>query len=80
MKAHPTDISADLVESALAAIDPCSLPAVPEATRRGVPLAWISRRLGGMQIDYADEAPEVRRMFADALARHGLKPKLDIML
>jgi oxalate decarboxylase/phosphoglucose isomerase-like protein (cupin superfamily) len=44
---------------------------------QGVPLAWISRRLGGMQIDYADEAPQVRRMFADALAKHGLKPKME---
>ena len=44
---------------------------------QGVPLSWISRRLGGNQIDYADETPEVRRMFADALARHGLKPNMD---
>ena len=44
---------------------------------QGVPLSWISRRLGGMQIDYADEDPEVRRMFAEALARHGLTPLMD---
>jgi oxalate decarboxylase/phosphoglucose isomerase-like protein (cupin superfamily) len=44
---------------------------------QGVPLSWISRRLGGNQIDYADEAPNVRRMYAEALARHGLKPRMD---
>ena len=44
---------------------------------QGVPMSWISRRLGGMQIDYADETPEVRQMFSDALARHGLQPQMD---
>ena len=44
---------------------------------QGVPLSWISRRLGGNQVDYADEAQTVRRMYADALARHGLKPRMD---
>jgi oxalate decarboxylase/phosphoglucose isomerase-like protein (cupin superfamily) len=44
---------------------------------QGVPLSWISRRLGGMQIDYADEDPQVRRTFAEALARHALKPRMD---
>jgi hypothetical protein len=39
---------------------------------QGVPLSWISRRLGGNQIDYADEDPKVRAMFAEALAKHGL--------
>ena len=38
---------------------------------------WISRRLGGMQIDYADEDPEIRRMFAEAVSKHGLKPRMD---
>ena len=33
------------------------------------------RRLGGTQIDYADEHPLVRRMFAEALARHGTAPR-----
>jgi hypothetical protein len=42
-----------------------------------VPLSWISRRLGGNQIDYADETQTVRRMYAEALARHGLKPRMD---
>jgi hypothetical protein len=44
---------------------------------QGVPLSWISRRLGGNQIDYADETPEVRAMFAEALAKHGLTPRMD---
>lgn len=44
---------------------------------QGVPKAWISRRIGGHQIDYADEADIVRTMFADALAEHGLTPKMD---
>jgi hypothetical protein len=44
---------------------------------QGVPKAWISRRIGGDQIDYADEAPEIRRTFAEALAKHGLAPRMD---
>jgi oxalate decarboxylase/phosphoglucose isomerase-like protein (cupin superfamily) len=44
---------------------------------QGVPKAWISRRIGGDQIDYADEAPFVRKMFADEMAKHGLQPKMD---
>jgi oxalate decarboxylase/phosphoglucose isomerase-like protein (cupin superfamily) len=44
---------------------------------QGVPKAWISRRLGGDQIDYADESPKIRTMFAEALAKHGLKPRMD---
>jgi hypothetical protein len=40
-------------------------------------MSWISKRLGGNQIDYADETPAVRQMFADALARHGLTPRMD---
>src|SRR5262245_42260651 len=44
---------------------------------QGVPKAWISRRLGGDQIDYADEMPMVRKMFADELAKHGLTPRMD---
>jgi hypothetical protein len=42
-----------------------------------VPISWISRRLGGTQIDYADEHPLVRRLFAEALARHGVAPRMD---
>ena len=41
---------------------------------QGVPKAWISRRIGGDQIDYADEQPVVRKTFADELAKHGLAP------
>jgi len=44
---------------------------------QGVPVSWISKRLGGTQIDYADEKPLVRQMFADALAKHGIAPKMD---
>ncbi|MBO0823852.1 MAG: cupin domain-containing protein [Actinobacteria bacterium] len=40
---------------------------------QGVPKAWISRRLGGDQIDYADEEPDIREGFAEALARKGLR-------
>lgn len=44
---------------------------------QGVPKAWISRRAGGDQIDYADESPQVRTMFRKALAEHGLEPAMD---
>src|SRR5712671_2681601 len=44
---------------------------------QGVPKAWISRRIGGDQIDYADEKPEIRTVFAQELAKHGLTPKMD---
>jgi hypothetical protein len=44
---------------------------------QGVPKAWISRRIGGDQIDYADETPDIRRTFAEALAKNGLAPKMD---
>ena len=44
---------------------------------QGVPKAWISRRVGGDQIDYADESPRVRERFASALARTGLSPRMD---
>ena len=39
--------------------------------------AWISKRLGGDQIDYADESPRVRQWFAEALAGSGLTPRMD---
>lgn len=39
---------------------------------QGVPKAWISRRIGGHQIDYADESETVRTLFADALSAKGL--------
>lgn len=44
---------------------------------QGVPKAWISRRVGGDQIDYADESPVVRQTFAEALAKVGLAPRMD---
>jgi len=44
---------------------------------QGVPKAWISRRIGGDQIDYADESPVVRRIFAEALAKHGMQPRME---
>jgi len=40
-------------------------------------MSWTSRRIGGNQIDYADENPMVRAMFADALSKHGLKSNMD---
>ena len=44
---------------------------------QGVPKAWISRRVGGDQIDYIDEKPEIRRLFATELAKHGIAPRMD---
>jgi oxalate decarboxylase/phosphoglucose isomerase-like protein (cupin superfamily) len=44
---------------------------------QGVPKAWISMRLGGDQIDYADESPVVRDTFAKALAENGLESRMD---
>ena len=44
---------------------------------QGVPKAWISRRIGGDQIDYADEKPAIRKLFAEALAKHGMQPRMD---
>jgi hypothetical protein len=44
---------------------------------QGVPKAWISTRVGGDQIDYADEPPQVREMFAQSLAEVGLTPRMD---
>jgi oxalate decarboxylase/phosphoglucose isomerase-like protein (cupin superfamily) len=44
---------------------------------QGVPKAWISQRVGGDQIDYADEKPLVRTMFAEALAKNGLASRME---
>ena len=44
---------------------------------QGVPKAWISRRIGGHQIDYADESQNVRDTFAQALAKTGAVPRMD---
>jgi hypothetical protein len=43
-----------------------------------VPKAWISMRVGGDQIDYADESPYVRDTFREALAKNGLEPQMDV--
>ena len=43
---------------------------------QGVPKAWISKRIGGHQIDYADETQEVRDLFEQALARDGLTTQM----
>jgi hypothetical protein len=51
--------------------------AVSIRNAQGVPKAWISRRLGGDQIDYADESPSVRQLYAEALAERGLAPRMD---
>src|SRR5581483_5427904 len=44
---------------------------------QGVPFSWISRRLGGTQIDYADEPPVVRDLFKKALAANGIEPRME---
>ncbi|MFD8074991.1 ethanolamine ammonia lyase-activating protein [Streptomyces sp. NPDC059718] len=44
---------------------------------QGVPKAWISRRIGGDQIDYADESPFVRETFREALSKHGMEPRME---
>jgi len=44
---------------------------------QGVLLAFISRRLGGDQLDYADEDSGVRQMFANELARNGVAPRME---
>jgi oxalate decarboxylase/phosphoglucose isomerase-like protein (cupin superfamily) len=44
---------------------------------QGVPKAWISQRIGGDQIDYADESHTVRDTFVKALAENGLDPQMD---
>ncbi|MDX1483184.1 MAG: ethanolamine ammonia lyase-activating protein [Alphaproteobacteria bacterium] len=44
---------------------------------QGVPKSWISARIGGDQIDYADESEEVRSRFTEALAKNGLTHDMD---
>jgi oxalate decarboxylase/phosphoglucose isomerase-like protein (cupin superfamily) len=44
---------------------------------QGVPKAWISRRIGGDQIDYADERPGIRDMFAESLAQAAITSRMD---
>ncbi|QXE33678.1 cupin domain-containing protein [Streptomyces sp. GMY02] len=43
----------------------------------GLPMSSISTRLGGDQIDYADEDPAVRRMYREACAAHGIASRMD---
>jgi oxalate decarboxylase/phosphoglucose isomerase-like protein (cupin superfamily) len=43
---------------------------------QGVPLSWVSRRLGGNQVDYADESAYVRETYAKELAKHGLTSQM----
>jgi oxalate decarboxylase/phosphoglucose isomerase-like protein (cupin superfamily) len=44
---------------------------------QGVPKAWISRRIGGDQIDYVDEQPVIRETFAQALSANGLTSAME---
>ena len=44
---------------------------------QGVPLSWISRRVGGNQIDYADESKLVRDLFKAEVAKRGVESKMD---
>ena len=44
---------------------------------QGVLLCFMSRRIGGDQLDYADESAQVREMFTDALARIGLSSRME---
>ena len=43
---------------------------------QGVPKAWISKRVGGDQIDYRDENPQTRKQFEAELAKHGLTSQM----
>jgi len=47
------------------------------ATRKACRKPGSGRRVGGDQIDYLDEKPEVRRIFAAELAKHGIAPRMD---
>ena len=51
--------------------------AVAIRNAQGVPKAWISMRICGDQIDYADEKPLIRTTFAAALAKNGLTSRMD---
>ena len=44
---------------------------------QGVVKCFYSKRIGGHQLDYADESPTFRRMFEEALTRHNLAPAMD---
>ena len=40
------------------------------------PLGWISIKEGGAQIEYEDEDPRIRELFAKELSKVGLKPQM----
>ncbi|WP_330176922.1 ethanolamine ammonia lyase-activating protein [Streptomyces sp. NBC_01498] len=42
----------------------------------GLPMSSVSTRLGGDQIDYADESPAVREMYREACADNGVEPRM----
>jgi hypothetical protein len=44
---------------------------------QGVPKGWISRKDGGDQIDYSEEPPVIRELFAEELHKRGLEPQMD---
>lgn len=44
---------------------------------QGVMMCWISRRLGGDQLDYADEPQFVRDVFSAELGKRGLAPRME---
>jgi oxalate decarboxylase/phosphoglucose isomerase-like protein (cupin superfamily) len=50
---------------------------VSARNEQGVPLCWISKRLGGAQLDYADEEHMIRETFSRELAQRGLSPKME---
>jgi oxalate decarboxylase/phosphoglucose isomerase-like protein (cupin superfamily) len=43
---------------------------------QGVPKAWISRRVGGDQIDYVDERKNIRDEFEQELKKRGIETKM----
>ncbi len=44
---------------------------------QGVPKAWISKRVGGDQIDYADEDLAIRKTFAAELEKRAINPEME---
>ena len=44
---------------------------------QGVPTAWISRASAATRSTMPTRRPNVREMFADALAKHGLTPRME---
>jgi len=50
---------------------------VSARNEQGVPLCWISKRIGGAQIDYADEDPMIRNVFEEELRKRGLSSAME---